>query len=325
MTEVLQYEIPGVILISNKKYAINLLWNQIQGQKPIVAAKEGAKLINTKIVCINNNLLGYQYGLADKNIGHKYGMFALATKIDISQGSICGIWKVDKNIWLVIAINRDGVIVLDKGFFHEEQAKTEFYSVVYSDEWDKIVCPEDMAVNGSTNASLDIFLSKKKAKKIKSIFIAQKEKYFIFILLICFITTIFYFFLIRKNTDDFQAKIHFQSSSISEKKVEEKPTTIKAPWSNQAEPLSMMTQCIDQMNREYLNASSVPGWIWSESAYCDSNRVFFPITRNAGIKLWLRSADVLITPPPLITDITENRAVLSWPVSNVLLYKEEEI
>ncbi|ECG5801077.1 hypothetical protein E1610_10730 [Salmonella enterica subsp. enterica serovar Muenchen] len=322
MSENLHSDIPGIITLSNKKYAINLLWNQVDGQKPIVAAREGAKLINTGIVCINNNFLGYQYGLADKNIGHKSGMFALATKIDISKGSLCGIWEVDEKIWLVIAINRDGIIIIDKGFFHEEQAKEEFYSVVYSDEWDNIVCPESLTVNDSINVSLDVFLSKKAGKKIKSVFLSKGKKSFIFLFLICVIVIACVIFD-KVKIDNSQTQVQYQPPSLtSEKKKESKPEVIKMPWSNQPEPYSMMTQCINQIDREYLNASSVPGWLWTETASCDSKSVFFPVTRSAGTKLWLRSADTLITPPPLITDVTENSAVLSWPVPDVLLYKE---
>ncbi|HBA9513317.1 TPA: type 4b pilus protein PilO2 [Escherichia coli] len=311
----------GVVHLLKETYAINLLWDQVpQGRSPLKIAKESAKIINTSLVCLDTNLLGEQYGLADKNIGHKEGMKVLATRLDYSSGSICGVWEINENLWVILVVNRDGLIVLDKGVNSVESALEEFNNILYSDEWDRIICPEAWHVPNSIDTSLDKLFAKK-CKKIKSIGFPLKSVFGILSVLSCGFL-LYFFFTLRFPDVKNVSPVTVHPGTI---KKNELPEKLEAPWAGKPLSVSMIEQCIKSIGLNINNAVGVPGWSWNEQTFCDGEKIFFPISKNGGTLLWLKASRQLISPPPDIINSTENSAVLAWPLASVKKYGSEEL
>ncbi|WP_230042077.1 type 4b pilus protein PilO2 [Escherichia coli] len=312
----------GVVHLLKETYAINLLWDQVpQGRSSLKFAKESAKIINTSLVCLDTNLLGEQYGLADKNIGHKVGMKVLATRLDYSSGSICGAWEINENLWVVLVVNRDGLIVLDKGVNTVESALEEFNNILYSDEWDRIICPVAWHVPNSIDTSLDKLFTKKKSKRIKSIGLPLKSVSFILSVLSCGLL-LYFFFTWRSQNMISVSPVTVLPGTIKKK---EPPEKLEAPWVGKPLPFSMIEQCIKSIGLNINNAVGVPGWSWNGQTFCDGEKTFFPISKNGGTLLWLKASRQLISPPPDIINSTENSAVLAWPLISVKKYGSEEL
>ncbi|EDV1506994.1 type 4b pilus protein PilO2 [Salmonella enterica subsp. salamae] len=314
--------VPGVVHLLKEPYAINLLWNQVpQGQSTLKFVKESAKVINTSLVCLDTSLLGEQYGLADKNIGHKTGMKVLATGLDYTAGSICGAWQVNEGIWLVLVINRDGLIALDKGVYTKESALEEFNNMLYAEEWDKIICPEDWQIPNSVDIELEKLFGKKKCRKIKSVSFPLKSVLFI---LSIFSGGVLVYLLLSVRSQDMRRILPVTEPPRVVKK-QAPPQKIVVPWANQPRPVSMIAQCIKSIDLNINNAVAVPGWSWNGQASCDGEKVFFPVSKNGGTLLWLQSARQLISPPPDIINESGSSAVLVWPSVPVKKYGKEEL
>ena len=71
--------LPGVLCINKKKYAVNLLWNDVPDDKQYKSIiKSRLKLLGSDLYAINRNLTGRQYAIADKNSGHRKNNFAFS-------------------------------------------------------------------------------------------------------------------------------------------------------------------------------------------------------------------------------------------------------
>lgn len=319
MTDTKYDNVPGVVHLSKERYAVNLLWNQVpQGKSSLKFAKESAKVINTSLICLDTNLLGQQYGLADKRIGHKAGMKVLATQLDYSIGALCGAWEFEGGIWLVLAINRDGIILSDKGVYSQESAMEEFHTILYSDEWDKIICPKDWQITHSSDVTLNSLFVKKKCRRIRSTKFPIKSVICIFTILS---GSFLYFLFGVKNQD--AIKLQPPTATNLANRKDELPKKVMVPWSGRPRPISMVEQCVNSIDININNAVAVPGWAWSGQVTCDGENVFYPIVKNGGTLLWLQSADQIISPAPRIENVTGNSAVLVWPASHVKRYREE--
>lgn len=324
MSDLFYKDTPGTVHIQKRAYAINLLWNQVPlGENPLKTAKESAKVINTRLICLENNLLGTQYGLADKRLGHKAGMHVLATHLDTSVGAFCGAWKFEQGVWYIFAINSDGVILSDKGVCTKDVAIEEFNNLLYSNEWDKIICPPDWLIPNSVDEPITLFFVKKKGRKIRT----TSLNYNFLFLCLCSLFIIaggVYFYINRYvSSENAEAVELLPETTVKPQTI--KPQNIVTPWGDHIKPLSMLTQCITYIDANVLNAVSVPGWSWDDEASCDGNNVFFPIKKNGGTNLWLRSASLFISPPPNVIDGTGDTAVLSWSVSGTNKYKKQDI
>lgn len=88
-------------------------------------------------------LLGKQYAIADKKIGHKVGIETLLSKVNVSEGSVCAACTPDGDIWIAFAIDRDGIVYADKCSTNSDDIITNFNNILYSREWDRIYCPSE--------------------------------------------------------------------------------------------------------------------------------------------------------------------------------------
>lgn len=312
--------VPGVLNIQSQKYAINLLWNKVsQGEKPFKVARDAAKIIPTSLICIDYNLCGYQYGLADSALGHKVGMPVLATQIDLSSGSVCGVWNID-DIWLILAVARDGLIIQDKGVKEKDDALLEFNNLVYAEEWDRVICPQEWGVPNSQCIPVSELVKKRKVRKIKSTSAARLFSVSVMCILIVLLFISFYVY----NTFYSSREQHMIVSPpmISEKK-ETNEVEIYMPWSERYLPFQLLVNCKASIEENLLNASSMPGWVWDGHVSCDGKNVKFSIIRQGGAPFWLESVDQFITPHPILTAVDENKAYLSWGVRDVSRYHKQ--
>ncbi|MBB7505025.1 type 4b pilus protein PilO2 [Escherichia coli] len=307
------------VTINSKVYAINLIWNSVSpNEKAHKAACSAAQIINAKLGCITDTLIGYQYGLADSNAEYKQGMYVLAAELASVENSVCGVWRVD-DFWIVIAIDSNGQVIIDKGYTSAEYAKTEFENLVYSDNWNNIYCPNEWGIHNSKDVPIAfVLLNSRKKLKLKKLnaFKYSKKKGGV-VLLVLFVLFMFVLnsFFIKEE------QINNANEDIST--VHNEP--LPAPWEGKLKPLPAIKECIEAINTYMMLSSGVPGWRWNGLAHCDGYYVDYGLIPDGGINLWLEYAAKIITPPPLIDKDSNERAIIKWPVNDMPKYSDERI
>ena len=156
----------GVAVIGSKQYAVNLLWGSSQDTETTnQALNKSLTLMSSKLYSVIGRFQGEQFAVGDKNIGHKRGQVTLLSAIDFDGSSFCGLFPADNELWLVIGVDKDGMVHFDKSFHSKDDAKKFFFDhVAYGYPWDRTYSPSDVGVGESRSISE---LSLIKGKKLK--------------------------------------------------------------------------------------------------------------------------------------------------------------
>lgn len=309
---------PNYVTINSRVYAINLMWNSVSpNENAHKAACSAAQIVNTKLGCITDTLIGYQYGLADSNAEHKQGMYVLAAELASVENSVCGIWEVD-DFWIVIAIDSDGQVITDKGYTSAEYAKIEFENLVFSDNWNNIYCPNEWAIHNSKDVPISsVLLNGPKKIKLKKLDASKYRKGGgVVVLIVLFMFFGYAFFIKEEQTSYVNEDIDI--STIHKE-------SLQVPWKGKLKPLPALKECIKAINTYMMLSSGVPGWRWDGATHCDGYYVYYGLIPDGGITLWLEYASKIINPPPLIDKNSNERAIIKWPVNDIPKYSNERI
>ncbi|STO41604.1 Uncharacterised protein [Escherichia coli] len=82
--------------------------------------------MSSKLYSVIGRFQGEQFAVGDKNIGHKRGQVTLLSAIDFDGSSFCGLFPADNELWLVIGVDKDGMVHFDKSFHSKDDAKNSF-------------------------------------------------------------------------------------------------------------------------------------------------------------------------------------------------------
>ena len=133
---------PGqVITVDRKKYAVGLFWQPTgAGYVARTYARTLARSIDKKL----NLYTEYRamVGLGGKKLGHHSGMESAAAAITDSFGeytSFLAVFAVDK-FWYLVAV-RNGVILEDKLFEKEQDARSEYFKLSEIPDWGAVFAP----------------------------------------------------------------------------------------------------------------------------------------------------------------------------------------
>ena len=130
-----------VITIDRKKYAVGLFWQPTgAGYVARTYAKTLARSVDKKL----NLYTEYRamVGLGSKKFGHKSGMYSAAAAVTESLGeftSFLAVFEIDKLFYLVAV--RNGVILEDKLFDKEEDARAEYFKLSEIPDWGALFAP----------------------------------------------------------------------------------------------------------------------------------------------------------------------------------------
>ncbi|MGE9093387.1 hypothetical protein ACQKCZ_13645, partial [Escherichia coli] len=153
--------LPGIVLINKKKYAVNLLWNDVPDDKQYkTIIKNRLKLLGSDLYAISRNLAGRQYAIADRNAGHRKSDYVLASCVDNNGRSLCALCKYE-NIWILLAIDSNGGVIIDKASYEQNEIIQTFYSIYSQSHWDDVVCPVELGIPDSSEQPLYSFINKK--------------------------------------------------------------------------------------------------------------------------------------------------------------------
>lgn len=133
---------PGqVITVDRKKYAVGLFWQPTgAGYVPRTYARTLARSVDKKL----NLYTEYRamVGLGSKRLGHRSGMESAAAAVTDALGeftSFLAVFAVDKLFYLVAV--RNGVILEDKLFDKEEDARAEYFKLSKIPDWGALFAP----------------------------------------------------------------------------------------------------------------------------------------------------------------------------------------
>ncbi|EHD3953778.1 hypothetical protein ACI739_24310 [Escherichia coli] len=300
--------IPGTVDIDGNVYAVNLLWgDSFSGSEASLELKKNMALVNTNLYVelINNGVK--QFALADKSLGHKRGMISLASAIGFDGQSYCLFLPTDDNIWVVLGVNKSGVVLFDKAFQVKEEARNYFVNfVAYHSDWDQIYSDADSGLGEAVELGS---LINQKGIKIKETGLSS----FIPVLMIGLCVTIIFFLLytgISWYLEYKESEITVNEVPVLEKKLE----SLDTPWSGVSKPLSLMLSCMNAVTEKRVVAASVPGWMPESVATCNEGNISYTVKRIDGLSLWLSFANEFFSANeyPDISNISKDEAVFSW-------------
>lgn len=130
-----------VITVDRKKYAVGLFWQPTgAGYVARTYARALARSIDKKL----NLYTEYRamVGLGSKRAGHRSGMDSAAAAIADALGeftSFLAVFALDKSFYLVAV--RNGVILEDKLFEREEDARAEYFKLSEIPDWGALFAP----------------------------------------------------------------------------------------------------------------------------------------------------------------------------------------
>ena len=130
-----------VITVDRKKYAVGLFWQPTgAGYVARTYARTLARSVDKKL----NLYTEYRamIGLGAKKLGHRNGMYSAAAAVAESLGeysSFLAVFVNDKNFYLVAV--RNGVILEDKLFEKEEEARAEYFKLSEIPDWGALFAP----------------------------------------------------------------------------------------------------------------------------------------------------------------------------------------
>lgn len=132
-----------IIHVNRKKYAVGLFWQPIASG---VIVRNYAKSLSKSIDKRLNLYLEYKgmVALGSRKFGHKVGMISAAAEVMNAFSeytSFLAVFAVDKKFYMVAA--RNGVIIQDRIFDTEDEARTEYVKMSEIPDWGAFFAPSN--------------------------------------------------------------------------------------------------------------------------------------------------------------------------------------
>ncbi|EOX7395782.1 hypothetical protein ACOMQ0_004565 [Enterobacter quasiroggenkampii] len=312
--------IPGIVEIERKKYAVNLLWNTVHINDDFIKSlKASAKSLDSKLYCKMDTLGGRQYAIADKRIGHKVGLETLLSKVNINEGSVCAACTPDGNIWIMFAIDRDGIVYADKCSINNDDVISNFNNILYLREWDRIYCPSEWGVANSSEVDFSELFSGK-GKRIKALG-ARRYVPVILLIPIAFIIFDVVKSYITKNETDINVIATVEQMPPDEQPVME----LDYPWGGKIKPESFLTQCISSIGKRLFDISKVPGWEIGQNIICTEKGISFSLEKRDGLLLWFDASTKSFNDNPSTSFVSDNQATVAWSFDGLIYYEKGKL
>ncbi len=307
-------------MVDGSLYAVSLLWSKAENSSEISSElKKSMMLIGSKLYIEPDKKESLQFAVADKSLGHKRGMVSLASTIHHEGRSFCALLPSDKDVWVLLAADRDGNVIFDKAFYGREEAKNHFNNyVLFYNEWDIIYCPEDIGPGISIELG-ELITSRGKRIKEKGISTLLPVTG-IAAGVIIFSGCIFH--IVNWWLDSKEKEIVMEPQIMIQERLE----SLKAPWSNKSEPLSLIANCKKSLEEKRLLAYSVPGWLPDDKATCKDEKISFIVQKGDGLSLWMDNATefFLTEDKPEISMGLSGEYIFSWGL-NTHKYSEKNL
>ena len=279
------------ITVDGTTYATSLFWQPLQNASdPFQEVEEASAgvLEGADLFCIKGGKAP-QFGICVSHEGYKngetVGAVALATALyDI--GSYIAVFKTQEGWWYVCVRND---IILSDGdmlFLDEEEAKSQFMSMLAVPDWGKKIAPKEWAIEETEELDLGDLLMRGAKSKLQKIKALRGTKLFMVIaisavvglwLLSSLIDTIFLTPTVRPVVVPVKPKVVQKAAPVVEVK----------PWEKVPNAKEVMVNC--QQGIIDLNGILPPGWDIGNIS-CSNGSAVTSWRRNVGRISWAKRA-----------------------------------
>ncbi len=302
---------PGVAIIGSKQYAVNLLWGSAQDTETTnQALNKSLALMSSKLYSVIGRFQGEQFAVGDKNIGHKRGQVTLLSAIDFDGSSFCGLFPTDNDLWLVIGVDKDGLVHFDKSFDSKDDAKKFFFDyVAYGYPWDRTYSPSDVGI-GESRSITELSLIKGKKLREKGAGQLLPVVFSGVGIMVCFV--------IAYNAIDLW--LSNRANDIAEAPQPVASEEVRnVPWEGKSKPDSLFSQCIKEMDSLRFMAASVPGWMPENKVKCEDSDINFSVYRSGGLDIWYQNPSLFFHngKMPVITKDDNDKITFTWPLETI--------
>ncbi|EOA5387056.1 hypothetical protein ACH4JN_004763 [Escherichia coli] len=298
--------LPGIVLINKKKYAVNLLWNDVPDDKQYkTIIKNRLKLLGSDLYAISRNLAGRQYAIADRNAGHRKSDYVLASCVDNNGRSLCALCKYE-NIWILLAIDSNGGVIIDKASYEQNEIIQTFYSIYSQSHWDDVVCPVELGIPDSSEQPLYSFINKKGVRLCTT----GIERLYPLVALgsVCIGCALF--------AVVFNGVITSEENTPAITVDSAAPEEVDVPWGGHSLPYEFVKLCVDNVSSKYLKSSSIPGWNVDPVVICDDGgKIFLTVKKDFGLRIWITNGiykQFFTGELPKIENVKDTSADISW-------------
>ena len=279
------------ITVDGTTYATSLFWQPLQNASdPFQEVEEASAgvLEGADLFCIKGGKAP-QFGICVSHEGYKngetVGAVALATALS-DVGSYIAVFKTKEGWWYVCVRND---IILSDGdmlFLSEEEAKTQFMSMLAVPDWGKKIAPKEWEIEETEQADLGDLLIRGAKSKLQKIKALRGTKLFMVIaisavvgiwLLSSLIDTLFLTPTVRPVVVPVKPKVAQKAEPIVEIK----------PWEKVPNAKDVMLNCYEGIVA--LNKILPPGWDIGNIA-CSNGSAATSWKRNVGRVAWATKA-----------------------------------
>lgn len=301
--------LPGVVSVNKKKYAVNLLWNDVPDDKQYKSIiKNRLKLLGTDLYAISHNLTGKQYAIADRNAGHRKSDYVLASCIDNNGRSLCALCKYE-NVWILLAIDCNGSVIMDKASYDQDEIIQTFYSIYNQSNWDDVFCPVELGIPNSSEQPLNSFINKK-GVRLCTTGIGQYYPLAAIgsVCVVCALLAVA--FNGAMTSEENNPVITVDSTA---------PEDVDVPWGGHSLPYEFIKLCVDNVSSKYLKSSSIPGWNVDPVVVCDDGgKILLSVKKDFGLRIWITNGiykQFFTGESPKIENVKDTSADILWELN----------
>ena len=279
------------ITVDGTTYATSLFWQPLQNASdPFQEVEEASAgvLEGADLFCIKGGKAP-QFGICVSHEGYKngetVGAVALATALS-EIGSYVAVFKTDQG-WWYICIRND--IILSDGdmlFLSEEEAKTQFMSMLAVPDWGKKIAPKEWEIEETEEMDVGELLMRGAKSKLQKIKALRGTKLFAIIaisavvgiwLLSSLVDTLFLTPTVRPIVVPVKPKVVQKAEPVVEIK----------PWEKVPNAKTIMQNCYTGIVD--LNKILPPGWTIGNIS-CSNGSAATSWARNVGRVSWAKKA-----------------------------------
>lgn len=282
-----------LLRVNKKRFAAGLFWQPVAvGYTPRNYAYVLSKNSKTRA----NLFVEYRsmVGLASKHKGYFAGMPSVAAEVvdALSEySSFLAVFAIDKKYYLLAV--RNGVILADKLFNTEQDARAEYAKFSKIPDWSAFIAPNSWAIPRAAERDLNVLLPRKTKYNLREI-TRWRGRIISIILLVLFFAGIYFLFrepidkirdtkpkqLSQEQIEEYNRLVEEKNKELDKqfeiKKEEVKPLVL--PYSELPEPMARAKQCYQAIG---FLMQPVTGWVQS-SVSCDETTATAEFARKYG-------------------------------------------
>lgn len=313
----------GVVSIGRRRYAVSLIWNQAEGDMPLVKeAKEAAKRMGSTMFALRPGKGRWQdqFAIADMSLGHKIRLPSLAAAVaDELSNSLLSVFQLAEDTWWLVGIREDGSIIYDRASSDLYDIQKDFFEALSTEEWQQVLCPSEWSVaNAGQLISLEDNISKGKVFLRSVTFNKTRFAFSVAIVIIILSVSVFCYqeyerYLLEQKILEENKRKRTGMSLDNDIKVPPMPWSGK-PLFNQA-----IVQCMNDLAKYAEQASQIPAWERGIGT-CNGSEINYTLKSTGGTETWLTIMSERLPNKPASVSAIEEEGNIIWTLPKPSVY-----